>query len=344
VVLDGDCMFEQAGWDPVYSDILDGQYMHLSVPHKRENSDNLAEPQLAFRYDSPYKFDVSIPFGQQDKLKLLYLLGHTKENPHLTITGDLTKLTGYVNHLTTGDIAVEESLVLRERVRRQSLNFLASSLVNQPFLVRTVRGALANYFNKVQGYFNFPSTYYNFAVDMPENGHFVEVGSWLGKSAIHLALHFKALGKRIRIDCVDSWAGVGTDTIINDAIKNLGGSDAVFSTFMSHLYASQTDDIIRPVKMPSLEAAKLYADESLDCVFIDADYSYESVLSDIEAWYPKVKPGGIIAGHDFSFAPYTKFPGVVKAVLEFFKDKPLEIMAHDTVWKSVKYNGARIWL
>ena len=40
-------------------------------------------------------------------------------------------------------------------------------------------------------------------------------------------------------------------------------------------------------------------DNSLGMVYLDADHSYEGVKRDLEAWYPKVVTGGIIAGHDY---------------------------------------------
>lgn len=52
------------------------------------------------------------------------------------------------------------------------------------------------------------------------------------------------------------------------------------------------------VKDYSLPASKRFADGELDFVYIDARHDYDGVLEDLEAWYPKVKSGGIISGHD----------------------------------------------
>lgn len=67
--------------------------------------------------------------------------------------------------------------------------------------------------------------------------------------------------------------------------------------------------------MASVEAAERYGDRYFDVVFIDADHAYESVRDDIRAWLPKVRPGGIIAGHDFA----NNHPGVMRAVMEAFQ-------------------------
>ena len=50
-------------------------------------------------------------------------------------------------------------------------------------------------------------------------------------------------------------------------------------------------------------------------MIIDADHSYESTLQDIEAWWPKVKSGGVMIGHDYETV---QFPGVKRAVQTFF--------------------------
>jgi len=67
--------------------------------------------------------------------------------------------------------------------------------------------------------------------------------------------------------------------------------------------------------MKSTEATTLYEDNSLDFVFIDGSHLYEDVLADLQAWFPKVKKGGHIAGHDFPW------PNVKRAVIEFFSNK-----------------------
>lgn len=53
------------------------------------------------------------------------------------------------------------------------------------------------------------------------------------------------------------------------------------------------------VRLPSVEAAAGFADGALDAVYIDADHARASVEADLAAWWPKVRPGGVLAGHDF---------------------------------------------
>ena len=72
-------------------------------------------------------------------------------------------------------------------------------------------------------------------------------------------------------------------------------------------------------RMPSVEAAKKFEDESLDVVFIDLTHTYESVKEDIGLWLPKVKRGGILSGHDYE----DSWPGVVKAVDEMLPTRTI---------------------
>ena len=69
----------------------------------------------------------------------------------------------------------------------------------------------------------------------------------------------------------------------------------------------------------SAEAAKDVERHSLDFVYIDARHDYESVLEDLHLWYDRVRPGGIIAGHDYADGVFEQGVfGVKRAVDEFF--------------------------
>jgi len=67
------------------------------------------------------------------------------------------------------------------------------------------------------------------------------------------------------------------------------------------------------------EDAVKHVPNNLDFVYIDGNHSYESVKKDIELYYPKVRVGGFIGGHDFE----ARFVGLCSAVLEFSKENNL---------------------
>lgn len=68
---------------------------------------------------------------------------------------------------------------------------------------------------------------------------------------------------------------------------------------------------------------------SFDFVFIDAEHTFDAVTADITAWFPLIRPGGLLMGHDFSMAP------VKKAVINHPKLKDRHILHTGTdsdVW------------
>lgn len=340
VILDGDCIFTEDGWKPVIEAMRAGTHSYLSIPHIREGTTERGEPMLAFRNDSTERFNEQLAFGNGDKLELLYRLGHdqTPESGHLEIEGDKTKLVGQVLHMATGDDYLEADLQQRENLRRQSFDWMLDRLNRWPQVEFRMHRPLANFWERVDGYFDYSGLYSSIAFDVHDGARIVEVGSWQGKSAIYLANTFKAFGKRAHIHCVDMFDG-GTDEVLKSRIEEIGGSKELFRRFQANLRDAQVAYMVTPHTMASVEAAQEFSDESLDVVFIDADHSYEAVKADLEAWYPKVKPGGLMAGHDFVFEHETSREGVIRAVREFFHDKPLEVMPGGRVWKHICYKG-----
>ena len=84
------------------------------------------------------------------------------------------------------------------------------------------------------------------------------------------------------------------------------------------------------MRMKTTEAAKVTEDNSVDFIYVDAGHTYEAVMEDLEAWWSKVKVGGIIAGDDYytgyvHAAGYTF--GVSDAVDVFFEKKNHRVYA-----------------
>jgi len=67
----------------------------------------------------------------------------------------------------------------------------------------------------------------------------------------------------------------------------------------AHEHLAEFNERIIWMKQMSTEAAKEIPDSSLDFVYIDGNHQYDYVLRDIKVWYPKVKVGGILGGHDY---------------------------------------------
>lgn len=71
------------------------------------------------------------------------------------------------------------------------------------------------------------------------------------------------------------------------------------------------------IKSFSADAIKQFKDNSLDFVFIDGNHSYNYVLQDIELWIKKIRPGGIISGHDYLRKPVPTTHDVIGAVRDY---------------------------
>lgn len=81
----------------------------------------------------------------------------------------------------------------------------------------------------------------------------------------------------------------------------------LLSQFKDNIEAVDCTSITKIYDMTSLNAANLIEDKSLDICFIDADHRYASVKSDILTYINKIKPGGILCGHDLEINHISKF-------------------------------------
>jgi len=136
-----------------------------------------------------------------------------------------------------------------------------------------------------------------------------EVGCKEGRNASKLLQFCPSL----KLICVDLWEYVPWVYAQHLQLEDYSSWDfkKIYQQFC-HNTARYKDRVIKLIGI-SWEMAKEVADNSLDFVFIDADHGYESVVKDINAWTPKLKPGGLLSGHDISW------PGVRKAVDELTK-------------------------
>lgn len=160
--------------------------------------------------------------------------------------------------------------------------------------------------------------YDRMARELPTGAHAVEVGVYRGRSLLFLATRLRELGKMVLLHGVDVWDG-------SDEASHRPDGDC---------YRACVDDagrlgvayMIRFAVMPSDVASGMMPDRSLDLVFIDAQHTYEGVREDIALWTPKVRAGGVLAGHDYSGS----FPGVAQAVHEAFGNA---VRVTDSVWE-----------
>lgn len=162
-----------------------------------------------------------------------------------------------------------------------------------------------------ENWFTFPNLYKSFIEKSSDGDTIVEIGSYKGQSTAYMAVEIVNSGKKINFYAVDTWEG---------SKENLDSSSVHFTPDIDNLYQIYLSNIssvikyINNIRLDSLNAAKLFKDKSVSIVFIDACHEYSCVYNDIIAWLPKIKSGGILAGHDYNHG----WPGVNQAVNEIF--------------------------
>tara|TARA_Y100000004_G_scaffold968_1_gene1297 strand:- start:460 stop:1035 length:576 start_codon:yes stop_codon:yes gene_type:complete len=164
-------------------------------------------------------------------------------------------------------------------------------------------------YKEIQGWCDFEKLYEHYSNQLEDHHTFVEVGVWKGRSICFLGQLLKIKQKKPRVFAIDSFKGSTDEEKHIKEVEQLGGS--LLPLFKENLKKLSLEDLIEPIEADSAEAANLFEDGSVSILFIDANHSYEGVLKDLEAWYPKISKGGLISGHDI------QGEGVTKALTEF---------------------------
>lgn len=133
---------------------------------------------------------------------------------------------------------------------------------------------------------------------IPNNSKGIELGCYMGESTEVFAVSRKF----IELHCVDAWKAEHLSTIAKED---------------EYMQAEAEFDKVA-AKYPVIQKHKMLTIEYLpnapmvDFVYVDALHTYEAVYTDIQLSIPKIRAGGILAGHDYS----KEHPGVVQAVHE----------------------------
>jgi MMP 1-O-methyltransferase len=185
---------------------------------------------------------------------------------------------------------------------------------------------------------------YDRAIEQYPSGTFLEVGSLCGGSAIYLALHAMQHSSYPRIYCVDLWAespDIDWGWMYTEILERNKGD--LLPLFMKNIEKYSVDHLITPIRGCSWEVATGFPDDYFDMVYIDGGHGFETCLNDLVAYWPKIKPGGILAGHDYwsdkkmeERPNWSHFPGVRKAV-DTFSDAmkiPFELYDYSYIFNS----------
>lgn len=182
-------------------------------------------------------------------------------------------------------------------------------------------------YTDIIGWFDFQDIY-DMAVEKSINGDFfLEVGCFMGKSTAYLLQKIKESGKDIQVAVIDIFEAECDHH--NDLIKENDNG-----TLLQIFNKNMKDLDFYPIIIQGKSAVKYkeFVDNSFSMIFIDAAHDYESVKADLNNFYPKLKSGGIFAGHDYG----EKSCGVGQAVDEFVKENNLKLDVMTASWILIK--------
>src|SRR6478735_723527 len=154
----------------------------------------------------------------------------------------------------------------------------------------------------------------------------VEVGSWKGASAIHMAQLAKALRLDCRIICIDTWLG-STEHVLGqrpewrESLQLRHGFPHLYFTFLANVVRAGVAERIVPLANTSDNAALILAARGVspDLVYIDGAHEEEAVYRDLQHYWGLLAPQGVLIGDDYAW------DGVRRAAARFADEKGLQV-------------------
>ena len=180
-------------------------------------------------------------------------------------------------------------------------------------------------YKNIQGWFDFEDLYSHIVQTLPNGSKMLEIGCFLGRSTSFLLSEIRDAKKDIKVTVVDNFSAFidlrETFKIAEGTPFEIFSSNMERQGFEVEVYEGQSEDLHH------------YFDKNqFDCIFIDALHDYHSVKGDLENYYPKLKSGGIFAGHDYNL----QNEGVVRAVDEFCFKNVLVLNIINNCWYLIK--------
>ena len=169
-------------------------------------------------------------------------------------------------------------------------------------------------YKDIEGWFTY-SNLYDQMVEKYPNGRMLEIGCWFGRSGVYLLEKILEEKSGAEVYFVDTFLGEEGVPYQKDMFVERG-SNFLIKEFQKNI--SKVPEVNKIIMQgDSLQVANYLDDQSFDFVFIDG--FHPQCYEDMVAYYPKVKIGGTLAGHDINGEV------VRKAVDRFAEDYSREI-------------------
>lgn len=132
----------------------------------------------------------------------------------------------------------------------------------------------------------------------------IEVGTWKGESALHMAKACRDNGIAASIICVDTWLGSAEHWLTwPHELRLKNGGPTLYHQFLANVLFRDAQSMIVPFQTTSGTAAEVLTAKGIkaDLIYIDADHRETAVFNDMQSYYPLLLPGGVLFGHDYQF-------------------------------------------
>lgn len=165
----------------------------------------------------------------------------------------------------------------------------------------------------------------------------IEVGSFLGRSAAHMAAKLKADGRDSAIICVDTWLGDDEHWLIPEVRELMGmhqGRPDLYPKFLENMVRLNLHDCVVPLPMDSISGARLLSKLGIkaDLIYIDGGHVEGEVYRDLANFWTLLRPGGALLMDDWNDG---RFAGLQRDGERFAREQGLRLEAQG--------NKARLW-
>lgn len=148
-------------------------------------------------------------------------------------------------------------------------------------------------YHKIPGWFNYAEMYDLAIENIPENGKFLEIGCFLGKSTHYLCTSLINAGREdVTVYGLDTFRG-STEHKFLDKITKDGSFYETTKQNLQYFIGRNQCHLIES-RSDNQETIDRFEDKTFDVIMVDGAHEYDAVLEDIQNWWPKVKDGGIM--------------------------------------------------
>lgn len=161
-------------------------------------------------------------------------------------------------------------------------------------------------------------------------GEAAEIGVAYGENAKQILDHWRG----VKLHLIDPWMTQPWDEYTDSTNKI--DFDGAFKYCMNLLESHKSR--IKPIRVMSDDAVKMYRDGFFDFVYLDGNHSEPQITRDLVNWFPKVRKGGIFGGHDYMDESSDTYQCQVKSAVDrFVQERGLKLHttngdAYDLSW------------